>query len=34
MIAELVKHTMESLYKKHEWVLYHKKEKNEDLDED
>jgi len=25
---------MESLYKKHEWILYHKKEKNEELDED
>ena len=25
---------MEPLFKKHEWVLYHKKEKNDDLDED
>ena len=23
---------MESLYKKHEWILYHKKEKNEELE--
>jgi hypothetical protein len=26
--------TMESIYKKHEWVLYHKKEKDDQLDED
>jgi len=25
---------MESLYRKHEWILYHKKEKNEELDEE
>ncbi len=34
MIANLCNNTMESLYKKHEWVLYHKKEKNEESDED
>tara|TARA_Y100000590_G_scaffold368220_1_gene428742 strand:- start:7801 stop:7947 length:147 start_codon:yes stop_codon:yes gene_type:complete len=30
----LLNDTMDPLYKKHEWVLYHKKEKNEELDED
>jgi hypothetical protein len=30
----LPNYTMESLYKKHEWILYHKKEKNDDLEED
>jgi len=30
----LLNDVMEPLFKKHEWVLYHKKEKNDDLDED